>query len=296
MKILLILEFIGLTAAAVWKHDWFAAAAGVLIPAAALVRTLFVWDKARRTAIVDVAAVLEGFLLAWQLVTSNWPVLDPVYFPALETVLRQFFGELKDMAHGMLSSLFLLGTAYLLSLGTAIPGGLLVGSSTRLRNAVEPFSKVLSVIPPIVYIPYAIRLLPSFSAASIFVIWSGAFWPIFANTVAGVVNIPETMLDSARMLHLKRGTFIFRVLLPGAMPSILTGASLSLVFSFLLLTAAELIGATEGLGWYVKDRADFGDYARVIVGIIFIGLVITAISAGFKRIEKRILRYKEAGQ
>ena len=296
MKILLVIEFIALTAAALWKHDWFAAAAGTLIPAAALVRVLLVWDKDRRTAVVDVAAVLEGFLLAWQLVTSNRPLLDPVYFPAPDAVLRQFFSELKDMAHGMISSLYLLGSAYLLSLGTAIPGGLVVGSSRRLRNAAEPFSKVLSVIPPIVYIPYAIRLLPSFSAASIFVIWSGAFWPIFANTVAGVVNIPETLLDSARMLHLKRGTFIFRVLLPGAMPSILTGASLSLVFSFLLLTAAELIGATEGLGWYVKDRADFGDYARVIVGIIFIGLVITAISAGFKRIEKRILRYKETAQ
>ena len=59
MKILLVIEFIALTAAALWKHDWFAAAAGVLIPAAALVRTLFVWDKARRTAIVDVAAVLR---------------------------------------------------------------------------------------------------------------------------------------------------------------------------------------------------------------------------------------------
>ena len=296
MIILLIIEFIGLTAAAVWKHDWFAAAAGILVPAAALIRVLLVWDKDRRTAAVDVAAVLEGFLLAWQLATSNWPVLDPVYFPAPDAVLRQFFSELKDMAHGMVSSLYLLGSAYLLSLATAIPGGLAVGSSRRLRNAAEPFSKVLSVIPPIVYIPYAIRLLPSFSAASIFVIWSGAFWPLFANTVAGVVNIPETLLDSARMLHLGKRTFIFRILLPGAMPSILTGASLSLVFSFLLLTAAELIGATEGLGWYVKDRADFGDYTRVIVGIIFIGLVITAISAGFKRIEKRILRYKEAAQ
>ena len=100
MKILLILEFIGLTAAAVWKHDWFAAAAGVLIPVAALLRTLFVWDKARRTAIVDVAAVLEGFLLAWQLVTSNRPLLDPVYFPALDTVLRQFFSGLVVAGKG----------------------------------------------------------------------------------------------------------------------------------------------------------------------------------------------------
>ena len=296
MKILLLIEFIGLTAAAAWKHDWFAAAAGTLLPAIALLRCLTVWGKARRTAIVDVTVVLESFLLAWQLATSNWPVLNRVLFPTPDAVLRLFFSELKDMAHGMLSSLYLLGTAYLLALVTAIPGGLLVGNSPRLRNAAEPFSKVLSAIPPIVYIPYAIALLPSFSAASIFVIWSGAFWPIFVSTIAGVVNIPETLLDSARMLHLGKKTFIFKVLLPGAMPSILTGASLGLVFSFLLLTAAELIGATEGLGWYVKNFSDFADYTRVIVGIIFIGIVITAIAAGFKRIEKRILRYKETAQ
>lgn len=296
MKILLVIELIALTAAAAWKHDWFTLAAGVLIPAVALVRVLLAWKKERRTAIVDVAVVLESFLLLWQLTTSNRTLLDPVLFPTPEAVLRLFFRELKDMLHGMFSSLYLLGVAYALSLATAIPGGLVVGSSPRLRNAAEPFSKVLSAIPPIVYIPYAIALLPSFKAASIFVIWSGAFWPVFVSTIAGVVNIPETLLDSARMLHLGKRTFILRVLLPGAMPSILTGASLGLVFSFLLLTAAELIGATEGLGWYVKNFSDFADYARVVVGIIFIGIVITAVSAAFKRIEKRILRYKEAVQ
>ena len=279
MKILLVIELIALTAAAAWEHDWFALAAGLLIPAVALVRVLLAWRKERRTAIIDVAVVLESFLLLWQLTTSNRALLDPVLFPTPEAVLRLFFLELKDMLHGMLSSLYLLGVAYALSLATAIPGGLVVGSSPRLRNAAEPFSKVLSAIPPIVYIPYAIALLPSFKAASIFVIWSGAFWPVFVST--------------ARMLHLGKRTFILRILLPGAMPSILTGASLGLVFSFLLLTAAELIGATEGLGWYVKNFSDFADYARVVVGIIFIGIVITAVSAAFKRIEKRILRYKE---
>ena len=296
MKILLITELITLTAAAAWKRDWFALAAGLLIPAVALVRVLLAWRKERRTAIIDVAVVLESFLLLWQLTTSNRPMLDHVLFPTPEAVLRLFFRELKDMLQGMFSSLYLLGVAYALSLVTAIPGGLVVGSSPRLRNAAEPFSKVLSAIPPIVYIPYAIALLPSFKAASIFVIWSGAFWPVFVSTIAGVVNIPETLLDSARMLHLGKRTFILRVLLPGAMPSILTGASLGLVFSFLLLTAAELIGATEGLGWYVKNFSDFADYARVVVGIIFIGIVITAVSAAFKRIEKRILRYKETVQ
>ena len=94
------------------------------------------------------------------------------------------------------------------------------------------------------------------------------------------------------MLHLKRSVFFFRVLLPGAMPSILTGASLGLIFSFLLLTAAELIGATEGLGWYVKNFSDFADYERVIVGILFIGIVVTSLMWLFNKLERRLLRYR----
>jgi len=96
------------------------------------------------------------------------------------------------------------------------------------------------------------------------------------------------------MLHLKKATFFFRILLPGALPSICTGASLALVLSFLLLTAAELIGATSGLGWYVKNFSDFADFPRVIAGIIFIGIVITVITSVTDRIERRLLRHLEA--
>lgn len=249
--------------------------------------------KERRQTAIDIATILTAFIVVWHLATSVFKLLDPVLFPAPGEVLKLFVQELPGMAKGMVSSLYLMGSAYLLALATGIPAGLVVGTSPRLRGAVEPFSKVLGAIPPIVYIPYAIALLPSFSAASIFVIWSGAFWPVFVNTVSGVVTIPENLIDSARMLHLRRGTFYRRVILPGAMPSILTGASLGLVFSFLLLTAAELIGATEGLGWYVKNYADFADYGRVVVGIVFIGIVITVLSSAFKLVERRLLRYKE---
>ena len=242
---------------------------------------------------MDVSVTLAVFIAAWHLSTSTFKLLDPVLFPTPGAVVKLFFTELPEMAKGLASSMYLMGSAYLLALATAIPAGLAVGASRRLKNAVEPFSKVLGAIPPIVYIPYAIALLPSFSAASIFVIWSGAFWPVFVNTVSGVVTIPENLIDSARMLHLRRTVFFWKVVLPGAMPSILTGASLGLVFSFLLLTAAELIGATEGLGWYVKNYSDFADYGRVVVGIVFIGIVITALSAVFKAIERRLLKYRE---
>jgi len=82
------------------------------------------------------------------------------------------------------------------------------------------------------------------------------------------------------------------VVLPGALPSICSGATLGLVFSLVLLAAAELIGANSGIGWYVKNFADFADYQRVSVGIIFIGIVVTVITWGTERLERHLLRWR----
>jgi len=282
-----------LLAAAV-RQSWLPAALGAAIYLAGRWRAHASNDKFRRHSIINGCAILQTLLLVWQLVTVNVPLLDKVLFPAPETVFKLFITELPDMFRGLLSSLYLLGSGYLLALTSAIPLGLLVGQSRITRETCNPFNKVLGSIPPIVYIPYAIALLPSFSAASIFVIFVGAFWPLFISTVSGVVNISPNLIDSAKMLHLKKSTFFFRILLPGALPAICTGASLALVLSFLLLTAAELIGATSGLGWYVKNFSDFADFPRVIAGIIFIGIVITVITSVTDRIERRLLRHLEA--
>lgn len=257
-----------------------------------LIRTVTAGTPEGRRGITDVSAVIFALLLAWYLLTTRFTVLDKMLFPQPEVVLQLFVAELPDMLKGLVKSLILLASGYLLALGTAIPLGLMVGWRARLFKAVNPITKVLGPIPPIVYIPYAIALLPSFRAASIFVIFIGAFWPVFINTVNGVFNIPKGLIDSGRVLNLKERTMVFRVILPGAMPSICTGATLALVFSLLMLTAAELIGANSGIGWYVKNFADFGDYPRVIVGIIFISIVVTIITWGTERIEQRLLRWR----
>ncbi len=257
-----------------------------------LLRALLSKEAAAKLGAGDVVAIVFLFLLFWYLATGRFVILDKMLFPQPEGVLRLFVTELPDMLKGLVNSLILLVSGYLLALGLALPLGLLVGWRTRLFRAINPFTKVLGPIPPIVYIPYAIALLPSFRAASIFVIFIGAFWPIFINTVHGVFNIPKGLIDSARVLNLKERTLLFRVILPGAMPSICTGATLALVFSLVMLAAAELIGANSGIGWYVKNFADFADYQRVIVGIIFIGIVVTAITWGTERIERHLLRWR----
>ncbi len=264
----------------------------IIVELTALLRSRLAQSAATRQGARDVASIVFLVLLFWQLATARFGLLDKMLFPNPESVLRMFVTELPDMLKGLINSLILLASGFSLALGTALPLGLLVGWRSRLFHAVNPFTKVMGPIPPIVYIPYAIALLPSFRSASIFIIFIGAFWPIFINTVNGVFDIPKGLLDSARVLNLKERTLLWRVILPGAMPSICTGSTLGLLFSFVLLAAAELIGANSGIGWYVKNFADFADYQRVIVGIIFIGIVVTTLTWGTERVEKRLLRWR----
>jgi NitT/TauT family transport system permease protein len=257
-----------------------------------LVRFFIGSDAAARTGAGDVASILYVALGFWYLATGPLVFLDKLLFPKPDVVLKLFVSELPDMLKGLVNSLILLVSGYLLALTSGVSLGLLVGWRARLFRAVNPITKILGPIPPIVYIPYAIALLPSFRAASIFVIFIGAFWPVFINTINGVFDIPKGLVDSARVLNLKEHTLLLRVVLPGALPSICSGATLALVFSLMLLAAAELIGANSGIGWYVKNFADFADYQRVIVGIIFIGIVVTVITWGTERLERHLLRWR----
>lgn len=288
--------FITLLAAILWPPAghiaWHLLSVAIAVKGISLILLATEENRDARLGTDDVSAIIFTILLAWYLFTTRYVVLDKMLFPQPEAVLKLFVAELPDMLKGLVNSLILLVSGYSLALATALPLGLLVGWRTRLFHAVNPITKVLGPIPPIVYIPYAIALLPSFRAASIFVIFIGAFWPIFINTVSGVFNIPAGLLDSARVLNLKERTLLFRIILPGAMPSICTGATLALVFAFVLLAAAELIGANSGVGWYIKNFADFADYQRVIVGIIFISIVVTAITWGTERLERHLLRWR----
>jgi NitT/TauT family transport system permease protein len=250
-------------------------------------------DPRRRCATDDVLAVFYAILGLWHLCTARWGVLGKLLFPAPQVVLQMFLQELPDMAAGLGHSLFLLVSGFGLALLTAVPLGILIGTHARVRGVAEPYMRVLGPIPPIVYIPYAISLLPTFRAASIFVIFLGGFWPILGNTIHGVRAIPRTLRDSASVLGLRGPTLYLRVILPGALPSICNGANLALLFSFLMLAAAELIGSSVGIGWWVKHFSDFSDYPRVIAGLFFFGLVVTGVTWGTARLERRLLVWTE---
>lgn len=220
---------------------------------------------------------------------SGW--LEPVLFPGLSRILPELGNSLPKLLQGFANSLGLLVPSYLLALVLGIGGGLLLGSSPTLRTTLMPIFRGISPIPPTMLIPYAIAILPTFWLSSAFIIFVGAFWPILMGTIHGVVLLEERYLDNASTLGLRGFRRLRKVVLPGALPMIFSGAGMSLVFSFILLTVAEMFGAKSGMGHFIQYYADFSDYPKVLAGMIFMSLVIILIMELFDLVQRRALHW-----
>jgi NitT/TauT family transport system permease protein len=241
---------------------------------------------------LDIIGFLFGFLLVWTLATAKLDLLKQSLFPPPGRVFAQFIEDFPKILVNIKSSVGIIIQGYLLANVVAIPLGLFLGWSTRLGNAATYVSKFLGSIPPIVYIPYGIALLPTFRSVSVFVIFLATFWPVLASTMSGVLNVEQKVIDAAKVLNVNKFTMLFSVILPAALPQIFIGCNQGLSVSFILLTSAEMIGARDGLGYYVKQYSDFGDYTRTIVGLLVIGVVVVTISFLFNKLQKYLLRWK----
>ncbi|MEW6009735.1 ABC transporter permease subunit [Methanobacterium alkalithermotolerans] len=236
--------------------------------------------------------LLVGLILAvWEIV-SWFSIIDPNLLPSSEKVFSVYAQDYEVIITGIFSSLFLLITGYLLAIVTAIPLGLIIGWKKRLYNVAYPTAKAMGPIPPTVYIPYAIALLPSFFVSSVFVIFIGAFWPILVGVVGGVFNIDHRLINSARTLGLSDRTILWKVLLPGAAPSIFQGALIGLIISFITLMVAEIIGSSSGLGWYLQSQGQFANYGAVLAGMIVVSLVVIAVTTVFDQVQEYVLRWQ----
>lgn len=246
----------------------------------------------KKKAAIDIGIIVFAALILWEYITAKVGVKDAMLYPAPENVFNIFVTDYEKILEGVGSSLRLMGLAFALALFFGVGLGLIVGLSDRLSSTVMPIVRVISPIPPIIYSLYAVALLPSFRAASIFVITMTIFWSIFMNMVLSVRQIDRKIMDSARTLNLNRSSMILHVLLPYSLPGIINSVSVSVSTSFLVLTAAEMIGATSGLGWYIKYNADFANFTKVIAGIFVIGVVVTVLNALISLVKRLLIRWR----
>jgi len=252
-------------------------------------------DKTRRV-LNDIVGVIYGFFIFWLLATVKLSLVKEAkqaVFPPPGAVLAQFAADADKMLVNIKASLSLIFQGYIIAVVLALPLGLFLGWNARAGTVAGYISKFISSISPIVYIPYLIVLLPTFRMASMFVIIIASFWPIFACTMSGVQNVEKRLVDSAKMLCVGKFTMLFRIILPAALPQIFIGCNQGLGISFILLVSAEMIGARSGLGFYVNNYANFGNYTNALVGVIMIGVVVTFITFLFNTAQRYLLRWKQ---
>ena len=252
---------------------------------------LLVYLRTRKKSASDIITVLYAFFIIWELVTKLG-MAHPVLVPPPENVFYIFYDNWKDMLDGFISSMGILlqGIIYAMALG--IFGGLLIGYVPRLRDTLLPITRVIASIPPLVYTPYVVAAMPSFHSASIFIIFSAVFWPNIMSMIARVGSVDHKIIDSAKAMNVSLPTMLFKIILPYSLPDVIGRLAASLTSAMLCLTGAEMLGASAGLGYFVKKFSDYADYTRVIAGIILIAIVVTILNILVMKLQKKVIKWK----
>src|SRR6195952_809457 len=155
----------------------------------------------------------------------------------------------------------------------AIPLGSLMGMSPLFRKALDPFIQVLKPISPLAWMPLALYTIKDSSISGVFVIFICSIWPMLINTAFGVASVRREWLNVAKTLEVGPLRKAFRVILPAAAPTIMTGMRISIGIAWLVIVAAEMLVGGTGIGYFVWNEWNNLSITNVIIAILLIGVV-----------------------
>jgi NitT/TauT family transport system permease protein len=195
------------------------------------------------------------------------------------------------LVRAVVTSALRLVVGYAIAIGTGVPLGLVLARSDATKRVLGPLLLGLSSVPSICWLPLAIVWFGLSEAAIQVVIVLGAALPITLATESAVRQLPPTIERAARTMGARGPTLIFRVLLPAAMPGILTGAKMGWTFALRSLMAGELLFVSGGLGQLLETGRDLADTALVL-GIVAVIVVLSRVSERllFGPLERAIAR------
>lgn len=244
------------------------------------------WQTAK-----DISSFVFIVFFVWELFVSRLNVFPYVFVPALENVFYVFVQDWRQIIQGFFSSMLLLLTGMTSAIISAVILGTLVGWNPRLTKAIYPIAKAVSTVPPLIYTPYVVLILPTFRMASIFVIFLTNFWSTFMGSINNTAFVEGRIVNSAKVLNLSTPVILFKVIIPYNLPRIINGLPIHLASALMTLTAAEMLGAESGMGFYVRMSLNFANYTKAITGIIFIGFVVTGLNALINLAKKRLIKW-----
>jgi len=190
-----------------------------------------------------------------------------------------------------LGSLYRVVVGFAVGAGLALPLGLAMGASRIVYAWMNPLVQLLRPIPPIAYIPLSILWFGLGNPPAVFLIAIGAFFPVLMNTIAGVRQVDGIYLRAARNLGAGGATMFLRVILPAAVPYILTGMRIGVGTAFIVVIVSEMIAVNNGLGFRILEAREYFWSDKIIAGMITIGLLGLAIDWAMNRLNNHLLRW-----
>lgn len=240
--------------------------------------------------------LLAVLLAVWELVSTR--VLDEttaLLLPPPTAILKAGWQLLLsgDLLHHLLASVRREFMAFLAA-SAAIPLGIAMGWWKGFNEQVDPVIEILRPIPPLAWIPLSILWFGIGDTQNEFIIFLGIFFPILLNTIAGVKNIEPNLIRAARCLGASEWKVLQRVVLKAALPQIVTGIRVGVGVGWMALVAAELVGASSGLGFMINDARSVLRTDIIVVGMLTIGLVGLTIDAAIRMLTRWLLPWSRA--
>lgn len=190
-----------------------------------------------------------------------------------------------------LSSLYRVVVGFLIGGGLALPLGLAMGMSPRVYDWFNVLVQMVRPIPPIAYIPLSMLWFGLGNPPAVFLIALGAFFPVLMNTIAGVRQVDGIYIRAARNLGAAGFTLFSRVILPAAVPYILSGVRIGIGTAFIVVIVAEMVAVNNGLGFRILEAREYFWSDKIIAGMITIGLIGLAIDVGMNKLNNHLLRW-----
>jgi len=230
----------------------------------------------------------------WTTVVQSGSIIFPTPWDVvLATMELARLGTLWDH---IASSLLRVGAGFLLAAALAIPLGLLMGWFKGVFATLNPIIQILRPISPIAWIPLAILWFGVGNLSPVFLIFLASLFPIIVETAAGVHTMERQYIRAAHNFGVSGLTLFSQVVIPAALPHIITGMRISLGVAWLVVVAAEMIAMRSGLGYLIIDSRNAGNrYDLVVAGMVIIGLTGLLLDILMRQLEKiKAVRWRYA--
>jgi ABC-type nitrate/sulfonate/bicarbonate transport system permease component len=235
---------------------------------------------------------LATLLLLWEIITqAAW--VSPLVVPPLSRILQIFYDQVASgqIPAQILASMKRAAVGYFLAAAVFIPLGIAMGLWRRVYDFFEVIVEMLRPIPPPVVIPVALLFFGLEDGMKIFVIFFSCAWPILLNTLDGVRGVDSVLVSTARTFGLSSGKIIWQVILPASAPQIMTGLRVSLPITLILVVISEMVGSTDGIGYFVLDAQRRFRIAQMYAGMLTLAILGYSLNLLFDLVYRSLLRW-----